>query len=77
MIAPTLQKDESNRKPELKLMVPDVLKMVLVDDWEAVTKNHQVSLFLSYRTSWISHPNHGASEHPIILFILSMIRSYL
>ncbi|KAF8521138.1 MRG-domain-containing protein [Gautieria morchelliformis] len=34
--------DESTRKPELKLTVPDILKMVLVDDWEAVTKNHQL-----------------------------------
>ncbi|KAG8994507.1 Esa1p-associated factor, partial [Tulasnella sp. 427] len=30
------------KKPEMKLDVPDVLKVVLVDDWEAVTKNNQL-----------------------------------
>ncbi|KAG8943841.1 Esa1p-associated factor [Tulasnella sp. 424] len=30
------------KKPEMKLEVPDVLKVVLVDDWEAVTKNNQL-----------------------------------
>ena len=45
-ITPALRKDENNRKPEMKLVVPDILKMVLVDDWEAVTKNHQVKLFI-------------------------------
>ncbi|KIJ37575.1 hypothetical protein M422DRAFT_231623 [Sphaerobolus stellatus SS14] len=34
--------DESIRKPDLRLTVPDALKVVLVDDWEAVTKNHQL-----------------------------------
>ncbi|KAJ3576986.1 hypothetical protein NP233_g20 [Leucocoprinus birnbaumii] len=32
--------DDSSKKPELKLNVPDVLKVVLVDDWEAITKNN-------------------------------------
>jgi hypothetical protein len=26
----------------MKLIVPEALKVVLVDDWEAVTKNNQV-----------------------------------
>lgn len=36
----------------MKLSVPDVLKVVLVDDWEAITKNNQVrtSKFLSFLT---------------------------
>ncbi|KAG8892349.1 Esa1p-associated factor, partial [Tulasnella sp. 408] len=34
------------KKPEMKLDVPDVLKVVLVDDWEAVTKNNQVGHLL-------------------------------
>jgi mortality factor 4-like protein 1 len=36
-------------------MVPDQLKVLLVDDWEAVTKNNQVRLYiyiLSYLTFW-------------------------
>ena len=48
-----LRKDENNRKPELKLDVPDILKMILVDDWEAVTKNHQVKLFIISYSSFI------------------------
>ncbi|EAU81662.2 hypothetical protein CC1G_02678 [Coprinopsis cinerea okayama7 len=34
--------DDSARKPEMKLNVPEVLKSQLVDDWEAVTKKFQV-----------------------------------
>ncbi|KAG6845722.1 hypothetical protein H0H87_004988 [Tephrocybe sp. NHM501043] len=34
--------DDSSRKPELKLNIPEVLKVFLVDDWEAVTKNNQL-----------------------------------
>ena len=33
------------KRPELKLVVPETLKVMLVDDWEAVTKNMQVCLF--------------------------------
>lgn len=39
-----LLQDESSKKPEMKLTVPEVLKTILVDDWEAVTKNNQVRL---------------------------------
>jgi len=28
----------------MKLTVPELLKTILVDDWEAVTKNNQVRL---------------------------------
>jgi mortality factor 4-like protein 1 len=34
--------DDSTRKPDLKLIVPETLKLILVDDWEAITKNNQV-----------------------------------
>lgn len=52
------QKDDPTRKPDLKLAVPDTLKVVLVDDWEAVTKNKQVrtispKLYVSYTFSYI------------------------
>ncbi|KAF8840444.1 MRG-domain-containing protein [Paxillus ammoniavirescens] len=36
------EEDESNRRPEMKLSVPEVLKVLLVDDWEAITKNNQL-----------------------------------
>lgn len=41
-VAPT------KKKTEVKLVIPDILKMVLVDDWEAVTKNGQVSIYNSH-----------------------------
>ncbi|PPQ71165.1 hypothetical protein CVT26_011026 [Gymnopilus dilepis] len=36
------EEDESSKKPDMKLNVPEVLKAILVDDWEAVTKNQQL-----------------------------------
>jgi len=34
--------DDGVKKPELKLEIPDILKVILVDDWEAITKNNQL-----------------------------------
>jgi len=34
--------DDSTKKPDMKLNVPEILKVLLVDDWEAVTKNNQL-----------------------------------
>ena len=36
--------DDGSRRPELRLVVPEALKVLLVDDWEAVTKNSQARL---------------------------------
>ncbi|THU98544.1 MRG-domain-containing protein [Dendrothele bispora CBS 962.96] len=33
--------DDNIRRNEMKIVVPEVLKVILVDDWEAVTKNNQ------------------------------------
>lgn len=41
--------DDGTRRPEMRLVVPDPLKVLLVDDWEAVTKNNQVCV-LQIRT---------------------------
>ncbi|GHJ88258.1 hypothetical protein NliqN6_4660 [Naganishia liquefaciens] len=30
------------KRPEIKIPIPDVLKVKLVDDWEYITKNHQL-----------------------------------
>lgn len=30
------------KRPEVKIPIPDILRVKLVDDWEAVTKNNQV-----------------------------------
>jgi hypothetical protein len=37
------QESEYIQKPEVKIVIPDVLKLQLVDDWENVTKNNQAS----------------------------------
>ncbi|KZT67561.1 MRG-domain-containing protein [Daedalea quercina L-15889] len=36
------EEDDSNKRPEMRLNVPESLKGLLVDDWEAVTKNNQL-----------------------------------
>jgi mortality factor 4-like protein 1 len=41
------QESEYIQKPEVKIVIPDVLKLQLVDDWENVTKNNQVCHFSS------------------------------
>jgi len=38
--------DDTNRRPDMKLNVPEILKVLLVDDWEAVTKNNQARPFV-------------------------------
>lgn len=37
-----VEEEEFKNKPEIKLIIPDLLKVKLVDDWEAITKNSQV-----------------------------------
>jgi mortality factor 4-like protein 1 len=44
----------------MRLVVPDALKVLLVDDWEAVTKNNQVRVSLQ-------PPNHLASPASAVL----------
>ena len=39
--------DDGTRRPEMRLVIPETLKVLLVDDWEAVTKNNQVRSFLT------------------------------
>ena len=34
--------DELERRPEIKLTIPDVLKVQLVDDWENITRKEQL-----------------------------------
>lgn len=38
------EEDDRGNKPEMKLNLPEILKVMLVDDWENVTKNNQVNL---------------------------------
>lgn len=43
--------DDTNRRPDMKLNVPEILKVLLVDDWEAVTKNNQVRPFSTLKVA--------------------------
>ncbi|KAF9447084.1 MRG-domain-containing protein [Macrolepiota fuliginosa MF-IS2] len=36
------EEDDASKKPDMKLVIPELLKVVLVDDWEAITKNNQL-----------------------------------
>lgn len=37
------QKDEeSSKRPNIRIVIPEPLKLQLVDDWEAVTRKNQV-----------------------------------
>lgn len=45
------------KRPEVKIPIPDILKMKLVDDWENVTKNNQVgvwSVYIAYAPALLS-----------------------
>jgi mortality factor 4-like protein 1 len=37
-----LQEAEFHARPSIKLLIPDHIKAILVDDWENVTKNQQL-----------------------------------
>lgn len=52
-------KDDSSKKPEMKLNVPEPLKVLLVDDWEAVTKNNQVRRSISRRNTSYTISNYS------------------
>jgi hypothetical protein len=41
-----LQELDYMKRPEVKIVIPDPLKLQLVDDWENVTKNNQVSMLI-------------------------------
>lgn len=38
----TVTEEEYLRKPEINILIPDSLKALLVDDWEMITKEHQL-----------------------------------
>lgn len=43
----TFIQDDGGRKIDMKLNVPEALKLLLVDDWEYVTKSTQVRIHAS------------------------------
>ena len=74
--------DESTRKPEMKLTVPEPLKVLLVDDWEAVTKNSQVCTVLQLSsaprsTSLIHVQLVGLPRKPNVVELLDEFKNYV
>ncbi|KAK9899852.1 MRG-domain-containing protein [Cystobasidium minutum MCA 4210] len=65
--------DEYKSKPEIKIVIPDLLKVKLVDDWEAITKNYQLvplprtpsvkDILSDYESSQTSSSSSGSSRH--------------
>ena len=39
----SIQELDYHKRAEVKIVIPDTLKLQLVDDWENVTKNNQVN----------------------------------
>ncbi|KAF5325105.1 hypothetical protein D9619_009662 [Psilocybe cf. subviscida] len=67
------EEDDNSKRTEMKLVIPEVLKGILVDDWENVTKNQQVCLssffFLCFVRSFVLHPASAfAFVHPHFAF---------
>lgn len=66
----------------MKLNVPESLKVLLVDDWEAVTKNNQVRLpciivQLSRRTANVVLQLVGLPRKPNVVELLEEFKQYV
>lgn len=42
-----VSQEEGMKKPDLKISIPDALKVIMVDDWENITKNKLVCRLIS------------------------------
>lgn len=56
------QEDEFVRRPAVRLFVPEVLKSILVDDWEKVTKEQKLATIPSERTITTFLDNYSEAE---------------
>lgn len=63
------EQDDGARKPELKLVIPDLLKLVLVDDWEYVTRNHMVRLLVYIKGSGLAQLIYGRDCFSLFLYL--------
>ncbi|KAI0037041.1 MRG-domain-containing protein [Vararia minispora EC-137] len=82
------EEEDGARRPEMRLVVPDVLKMLLVDDWEAVTKNLQlvtlprkptvVDILQEFKTWVLNKPTPSNLRDPQVLLptIISGLQLY-
>lgn len=67
-VVPDEEFAQSTRRTEMRLPMPDVLKVKLVDDWEYVTKHNRVSRRV-YLINW-------KHVHPAFLFFLFSFLAY-
>jgi mortality factor 4-like protein 1 len=65
------QEEDFLRRPEIRIPIPDSLKVQLVDDWENITKNQRVKLKNIYLAVMRIHPvgfsaaqPHGPADFP-------------
>ncbi|KAI0267400.1 MRG-domain-containing protein [Gloeopeniophorella convolvens] len=69
--------DDGTRRPEMRLVVPETLKVLLVDDWEAVTKNNQlvtlprsptvVEILEEFKEHILSNPSPNLRDPQVVL----------
>ena len=43
-----MEQDDYLRRPEIRVPIPDSLKVMLVDDWEYITKDQRVCFLLGF-----------------------------
>ncbi|TFK71406.1 MRG-domain-containing protein [Pluteus cervinus] len=81
------EEDETVKKPDIRLTIPELLKVQLVDDWECVTKNNQLvtlprnptvvdllTEFAAYITS--AKPSHLREPALVVPTIVSGLQVY-
>ncbi|KYG40336.1 hypothetical protein M433DRAFT_160567 [Acidomyces richmondensis BFW] len=80
------KEEDFNRRPAIRLFMPDNLKSLLVDDWEKVTKDQKlapvpspvpVSQFLhEYRAAELPNRRPGSADADILEEVIAGIREY-
>lgn len=79
------QEDEFNARPSIRIVIPDNLKALLVDDWEYVTKNNQlvplpakgpVSTILDHYFEEEKPKRASASDIDVLEEVVAGIREY-
>ncbi|GJE94035.1 MRG-domain-containing protein [Phanerochaete sordida] len=79
--------DDNSKRPDMKLNVPEQLKVLLVDDWEAVTKNNQlvplprtpnvVEILKEFEEHVLSNPKNTLRDPKILLpTIIAGLQTY-
>lgn len=65
------------KRPEIKISIPELLKVQLVDDWEAITKNQQVRFALPRHSADLTFQLVPIPRNPSVDQILEQYTSYV